>query len=91
MEFLENTVPVNRDMTITYEYGVATQRSFDYISSDSNVFIGAFSPIEKTNQVMQNYFYGTIDAVALYDVILSPSQISKLHENNRESECRPYT
>jgi len=75
-------------MSVTYEYGVASQVSFDYISSDSDVMIGAFTPIEKSVP-MKNYFYGTIDAVSLYDLTLNPSQISKLYENNRESDAGP--
>jgi len=34
---LENTFSVDDEMSITYEYGVPTRKSFDYISSESNV------------------------------------------------------
>jgi len=86
---LENTVSLDDEMSITYEYGVITQRTFDYISSESDVLIGAFSPITKSVPEIKNYFYGSIDAVGLYDVTLTPLGISELYENNRESDAGP--
>jgi len=61
---LENTVSLDDEMSITYEYGVMTQLSFDYISSESDVLIGAFSPITKSVPEIKNYFYGSIDAAS---------------------------
>ncbi|MEK0343540.1 MAG: LamG-like jellyroll fold domain-containing protein, partial [Nitrosopumilus sp.] len=86
---LENTLSLDEEMSITYEYGVMTQLSFDYISSESDVLIGAFAPIKKGMTEIQNYFYGSIDAVGLYDVTLTPLGISELYENNRESDAGP--
>jgi hypothetical protein len=86
---LENTISLDDEMDITYEYGVMTQKTFDYISSNSDVLIGAFSPVIKDESSIKNHFYGEIDAIGLYDVVLLPSQISQLYENNRESDAGP--
>jgi len=85
---LENILSVD-PVYVTYEYGVMTQGTFDYISSESNVLIGAFSPIKKNNPEIKNYFYGTIDAISLYDVALTTSQVSKLYEDNRMFDLEP--
>jgi len=63
-------------MSVTFEYGVMTKRTFDYISSESDVLIGAFAPILKSEPETKNYFYGSIDAIGLYDVTLAPLHIS---------------
>ncbi len=76
-------------MTVTYEYGVMTQRIFEYISSESDVLIGASSINTRTIPEIKNYFYGTIDAIALYDVTLTASQVSKLYEDNRMFDLEP--
>jgi hypothetical protein len=79
----ENSIKVNGDYSLTYQYGVATQNNFDYISSKTNVLVGAFTSSIRDNASVQNHFSGLIDDVTLYDKLLTQSHISELDKIDR--------
>ena len=82
----ENSLNVDGDYSLTYQYGVATQNSFDYISSKSNVLVGAFNKSIRDASSIQNHFSGLIDDVTLYDTLLSSEHIFAIDKNNRTSD-----
>jgi len=79
----ENSTPVDGNYSLTHQYGVATQNSFDYISSKSSVLIGAFNSLSRDTSSVQNHFSGLIDDITLYDKLLTPTTISELDTINR--------
>ncbi len=81
----ENSQKIDGDYSLTHQYGVSTQNSFDYISSKSNVLVGAFTPLSRVDGLVKNNFSGQIDDVMLYDTILLQDQISTLYQNDRIS------
>jgi len=81
----ENSEKIDGDYSLTHQFGVSTQNSFDYISSKSNVLVGAFTPLSRGDGVVRNNFSGQIDDVILYDTVLLQGQISSLYENDRIS------
>ncbi len=81
----ENSQKIDGDYSLTHQFGVSTQNSFDYIYSNSNVLVGAFTPLLRGEGVVKNNFSGQIDDIMLYDVVLLPDQISTLYQNDRTS------
>ena len=81
----ENSQKIDGDYSFTHQFGISTQNSFDYISSKSNVLVGAFTPLSRADGLEKNYFSGQIDDVMLYDTILLQDQISTLYQNDRIS------
>ncbi len=81
----ENSQKIDGDYSLTHQFGVSTQNSFDYISSNSNVLVGAFTPLLREDGAVKNNFSGQIDDIMLYDTILLPEQISTLYQNDRTS------
>ena len=81
----ENSQKIDGDYSLTHQFGVSTQNSFDYISSNSNVLVGAFTPSLREDGVIKNNFSGQIDDIMLYDAVLLPDQISTLYQNDRTS------
>ncbi len=81
----ENSQKIDSDYSLTHQFGVSTQNSFDYISSNSNVLVGAFTPLLREDGAVKNNFSGQIDDIMLYDTILLPEQISTLYQNDRTS------
>ena len=81
----ENSQKIDGDYSLTHQFGVSTQNSFDYISSNSNVLVGAFTPSLREDGVVKNNFSGQIDDIMLYDAVLLPDQISTLYQNDRTS------
>lgn len=82
----ENSQKIDGDYSLTHQFGVSTQNSFDYISSNSNVLVGAFTPLLREDGAVKNNFSGQIDDIMLYDTILLPEQISTLYQNDRTSQ-----
>jgi len=82
----ENSQKIDADYSLTHQFGVSTQNSFDYISSNSNVLVGAFTPLLREDGAVKNNFSGQIDDIMLYDTILLPEQISTLYQNDRTSD-----
>jgi hypothetical protein len=85
----ENSQKIDGDYSLTYQYGVATQNSFDYISAKSDLVIGAFNPSVRETSTFQNNFSGLIDDVTIYDKLLSSEQISSLDEQERTPDAPP--
>ena len=85
----ENSQRIDGDYSLTHQYGVSTQHSYDYISSKSNILIGAFNPSLRDGASVHNHFSGIIDDVTLYDTLLSSTQISVLDKNNRTQDVTP--
>jgi hypothetical protein len=85
----ENSRTINGDYSFTHQYGETTQNSYEYISSKSNILVGAFNPSIRDNASVQNNFSGLIDDVTLYDQLLSSDHISTLEENNRTPNFVP--
>ena len=81
----ENSQTIDSDYSLTHQYGTSILNSYDYISSKSNVIVGAFVPLLREDQMTKNYFSGQIDDIILYDTILSQDQISTLYQNDRVS------
>ncbi len=81
----ENSQKIDGDYSLTHQFGVSTQNSFDYISSNSNVLVGAFTPLLREDGAVKNNFSGQIDDIMLYDAVLLPDQISTLYQNDRTS------
>jgi hypothetical protein len=81
----ENSQTIDSDYSMTHQYGTSIQNSYDYISSKSNVIVGAFFPLLIEDHKAKNYFSGQIDDIILYDTILSQDQISTLYQNDRVS------
>ena len=81
----ENSQKIDGDYSLTHQFGVSAQNSFDYISSNSNVIVGAFTPLLREDGAVKNNFSGQIDDIMLYDVVLLPDQISILYQNDRTS------
>jgi hypothetical protein len=79
----ESSQKIDGDYSLTYQYGVPTQNSFDYISSKSDIIVGAFASSIRNNASVQNHFSGLIDDVSLYDKLLTKSQISAVDQNDR--------
>jgi len=82
----ENSQKIDGDYSLTHQFGVSTQNSFDYISSNSNVLVGAFTPLLREDGAVKNNFSGQIDDIMLYDAVLLPDQISILYQNDRTSQ-----
>jgi hypothetical protein len=86
----EHSQRIDGDYSLTHNAGgVSTQNSYDYISSKSNVLIGAFNPSIRDVTSVQNHFSGLIDDVTLYDKLLSSDNISALDKNNRTPDSTP--
>lgn len=81
----ENSAKVDANYSFTYTHGKATQHSYDYLKSESKFLVGAFSPLLRVDGVVKNNFSGLIDDVLLYDIVIQPTKISKLYENDRSS------
>jgi hypothetical protein len=80
----ENSQTIDGDYSLTHNAGgVSTQNSYDYISSKSNILIGAFNPSLRSDQIIKNNFSGQIDDILLYDTIILKDQISTLYQNDR--------
>ena len=80
----ENSAKVDGDYSQTHSTGgVITRHSFDYISSKSNVLVGAFTPLLRADSVVKNNFSGLIDDVGLYTSSLSSENVSELYNKNR--------
>jgi hypothetical protein len=79
----EGSIQIDSDYSLTHQYGESTQNSYDHISLQSNVVIGAFSLNARDNASLSNHFSGLIDDVTLYDKLLSSENISTLDENKR--------
>ena len=82
----ENSQKIDGDYSLTHQFGVSAQNSFDYISSNSNVLVGAFTPLLREDGAVKNNFSGQIDDIMLYDAVLLPDQISILYQNDRTSQ-----
>ena len=81
----ENSQKIDGDYSFTHQFGISTQNSFDYISSKSNVLVGAFTPLLREDGVVKNNFSGQIDDIMLYDTILLQDQIFTLYQIDRVS------
>ena len=81
----ENSAKVDGGYSFTYSLGVGSQNSYDYIKSNSNILIGAFTPLLRADGVVKNNFSGLIDNIGLYSISLSSTDISELYNKNRVS------
>jgi hypothetical protein len=81
----EGSMSINGDYSLTHQYGVSNQNSYDFIDSNSKVIVGAFNPSIREGSTTKNYFSGEIDDVNLYDTNLSQNQIFNLYQNGRIS------
>jgi len=81
----ENSVKVDGGYSFTYSLGVGSQNSNNYIKSNSNILIGAFTPLLRADGVVKNNFSGLIDNIGLYSISLSSTDISELYNKNRIS------
>ena len=81
----ENSQKIDGGYSFTHQFGISTQNSFDYISSKSNVLVGAFTPLLREDGVVKNNFSGQIDDIMLYDTILLQDQIFTLYQIDRVS------
>jgi hypothetical protein len=86
----EGSQRIDGDYSLTHNAGgVSTQNSYDYLSLQSNLLIGAFNPSIRDSTSVQNHFSGLIDDVTLYDKLLSSDNISALDNNNRTPDVTP--
>jgi len=67
----ENSKKLNGEYSLKSEYGIPIQNSFEYLSSKSDVLVGAFNPSLREGANNQHHFSGLIDDVTLYDKQLS--------------------
>ena len=81
----ENSAKVDGGYSFTYSLGVGSQNSCDYIKSNSNILIGAFTPLLRADGVVKNNFSGLIDNIGLYSISLTLTDISELYNKNRIS------
>jgi hypothetical protein len=85
----ENSVKTDLDSSINYDNGIAELIEFDYISSKSDVLIGAFNPSIREESATQHHFSGLVDEITLYDKLLTATNISDLYQNNRTPDVVP--
>ncbi len=81
----ENSVKVDGSYSLTHSLGVRTQHSNTYIKSESDILIGAFTPLVRADGVVKDNFSGLIDNIELYAISLSPTNISEIYNKNRVS------
>jgi hypothetical protein len=80
----EDSQKIDGDYSLTHNAGgVSTQHSYDHISSKSNVIVGAFSFLVRSDDSIKNNFSGQIDDVILYETVISKEHISTLYNNDR--------
>jgi hypothetical protein len=84
-----NSAIIDQNTTMTYETGVPTPIEFEYISSKSDILVGAFNPNLREESTTKNHFSGLIDDVTIYDKLLTTLHVSKIYEQNRTSESVP--
>jgi hypothetical protein len=85
----EGSVNISGDYSLTHQYGESSQNSYDYLSLQTDVLIGAFNPNARDNASFANHFSGLIDDVTLYDKQLTSSQISSLDKSERTPDTIP--
>ncbi len=81
----ENSLKVDGSYSSTHSLGVRTQHSNTYIKSESDILIGAFTPLARADGVVKNNFSGLIDNIELYAISLSSTNISEIYNKNRVS------
>jgi hypothetical protein len=85
----EGSINIDGDYSLTHQYGESSQNSYDYLSLQFDLVVGAFNPNSRDQGSLKNHFSGLIDDITLYDKSLSSSHIFTLEENHRIPDTIP--